>query len=373
MTDTSQAPALSALGFDLTPPTRVEAARLEASLTREERDVLLRKIKARGFSLKLREERASVVPSQTPPPVAVSVERAPASSSAVTAPKTTDIAAEEKPKRSVARSTKPSSVTIVLGASAFGYMAAFTVAAFGAAFLPEKITAYETGAKTDWFDKRLRVNLALFHNDWTNLQVNQAITLEGLATPVQVSSNAATAKLTGAEWDIIAKPLDGLTLTSSMTYIPTAEYTNYTTGQANAYIKNLLIQANDPREHGLSTQNTYDASGKRLINVPKTSFIFTAQKDFDVTGGGTLYIRGEYQYTSVTEFDISNNPLLERPAYELLNGSIGYNAPGGHWQFAVWGRNLSDTQYATTISIGSLPTINVGAPRTFGIRLNYAY
>jgi iron complex outermembrane receptor protein len=246
--------------------------------------------------------------------------------------------------------------------------------AFGAAFLPEKITAYEVGAKTDWFDRRLRVNLALFLNNWNNLQVNQSIAIEGLNTPVQVSSNAATAKLTGFEWDIIAKPLDGLTLTSSLTFMPTAEYSSYTTGQAVGTIKNLLIQAKDPREN--AAKNTYDASGNRLINVPKTSFIFTAQKDFEVSNGGVVYIRGEYQYTSETEFDISNHPLVRRPAYELVNGSFGYNPAGGHWQFAVWGRNLGDTQYATTMGAGNPPngpTINVGAPRTFGVRLNYAY
>ncbi len=41
MTDTAQAPKLSAAGFDLTPPTPAERAKLEAVLTRAERDVLL--------------------------------------------------------------------------------------------------------------------------------------------------------------------------------------------------------------------------------------------------------------------------------------------------------------------------------------------
>lgn len=38
----SPAPAVSALGYDLTPPTPDERARLEADLTREEAEVLLR-------------------------------------------------------------------------------------------------------------------------------------------------------------------------------------------------------------------------------------------------------------------------------------------------------------------------------------------
>jgi peptide-methionine (R)-S-oxide reductase len=41
MTETAQTPRLSPAGFDLTPPSKAELARLEAGLTREEKDVLL--------------------------------------------------------------------------------------------------------------------------------------------------------------------------------------------------------------------------------------------------------------------------------------------------------------------------------------------
>jgi peptide-methionine (R)-S-oxide reductase len=41
MTDTAHAPTRSASGFDLTPPSPEELARLEANLTDEEREVLL--------------------------------------------------------------------------------------------------------------------------------------------------------------------------------------------------------------------------------------------------------------------------------------------------------------------------------------------
>jgi peptide-methionine (R)-S-oxide reductase len=41
MTEAAHAPKLSAAGFDLTPPSPAERAKLEGSLTRAERDVLL--------------------------------------------------------------------------------------------------------------------------------------------------------------------------------------------------------------------------------------------------------------------------------------------------------------------------------------------
>src|SRR3546814_2072118 len=38
-------------------------------------------------------------------------------------------------------------------------------------FGPEKLTAYEIGAKTDFFDRRLRVNVAAFQSNYTDIKV----------------------------------------------------------------------------------------------------------------------------------------------------------------------------------------------------------
>lgn len=112
----------------------------------DERDALLRKIKARGFSLKLREERDSIVPSRTPPPVAVNVDGTPASTSAVgPTPGATEPADAPKkapepekkpaPRKTADKSKKQSSLTIGPGAASFAYMLAFSIAAFGAGYL----------------------------------------------------------------------------------------------------------------------------------------------------------------------------------------------------------------------------------------------
>ena len=242
---------------------------------------------------------------------------------------------------------------------------------FGDSYLPEWITTYEVGAKTDWLDKKLRVDVAVFRNDWTNLQVSQGITLPGLLTPVQQSSNAAAARSTGLDADVTFKPWDGWTFTSSVTWLPDAVYLNYTGGQASTYIKNLLIQRGDPREN--AGFNVYNASGNRLNNAPDVSANFTGQKDFDLGNGNTGFIRGEAAYTGNTYFDISDDPISRRNPFALFNASIGWSSPGGHYQVELWGRNIADKLYFNTISVGSLPIGVVGEPRTFGVKLNYSY
>ena len=61
-------------------------------------------------------------------------------------------------------------------------------------------------------------------------------------------------------------------------------------------------------------------------------------------------------------------------AVSKTDASAGWSSPGGHYQVELWGRNITDKQYANTVIPGSkIPQVIVGAPRTFGVQLNYTY
>lgn len=231
----------------------------------------------------------------------------------------------------------------------------------GIAFGPENLWAYEIGAKTDWFEHTLRVNLSAFHYVWQGLQFNSQI-----APQVTVVSNAAGATLDGFEWAITSKPAQGLTFNFNGTVLQ-SQYTDFKTFAPSGAFKPFF--AGDPRYNG----TTYDASGRQLVNAPHLSLTFAAQKDFDLSDGADLFLRGEYQYTSRTYFDPSNIAIASRPNYSLVNASIGYSPAHSHWTVALWGKNLADTQYINGI-LGSNDVIApVGDPRTFGVRINYTY
>ncbi len=244
--------------------------------------------------------------------------------------------------------------------------------AYGAVFLPEYITTYEFGAKTDWLDRKLRVNVAVFRNDWTNLQVNSTVLIPNSTTPLTQASNAATARNTGLDADITFKPWDGWTFTSNVTWIPDAVYVNYPNGQPNGVLLNLVKQRHDPRLNLLS--GAYDASGKRLMNNPTLSASLSANKEFDLGNGNTGFIRVAGNYTGDTYFDITNDPIAKRNPFALMDFAAGWSSPGGHYQVELWGRNILDKQYANTLVPGSkIPQVLAGNPRTFGVQLNYTY
>ncbi len=243
----------------------------------------------------------------------------------------------------------------------------------GADFGQETIWSYEVGAKTDWFDHRLRVNVAAFRNDWQGLQFSAVVTS---VPPVTGTSNAAKAYINGIEADITAKPDPTITLTGSVTLLD-AKYVDFKSYSPGANI--VPFFTGDPRytpaNTALGIVAHYDASGKTLVEAPPVSLILSGQKDFNMSDGGNFYVRGEYQYTALTYFQPSNTPVTSQPAFSLYNASIGYTAPGGHWQVALWGKNLSDQNYVLNVSVGANThvTAPVGVPRTFGARITYNY
>lgn len=247
----------------------------------------------------------------------------------------------------------------------------------GASFGQETLWSYEVGAKTDWFDHRLRVNIAAFRNDWQGLQFSATISNN---PPVTGTSNAAAAYINGIEAEITAKPDPTITLSGNVTLLD-AKYVNFKTFSPSASLVNPYL-LNDPRYHaadavhGIPAQ--YDASGKTLVEAPPVSLILSAQKDFNMSDGGSFYIRGEYQYTGLTYFQPSDTPIASQPAFSLYNASVGYTAPGGHWQLALWGRNLTDQNYVINVGFsGTAPnnhiTAPIGVPRTFGGRITYNF
>lgn len=92
--------------------------------------------------------------------------------------------------------------------------------ALNGSFGPETVTAYEVGLKTDLFDRRLRVNISGFYNDYQDVQL-PLITCASLGSnaPCGARQNAGNGKIKGVELEVQANPVEGLALDGSVSYI----------------------------------------------------------------------------------------------------------------------------------------------------------
>ena len=243
--------------------------------------------------------------------------------------------------------------------------------ASGASYGPELLWAYEGGAKTEWFDHSLRVNVAVFRYIWSGLQFSALIS----NTPsISVTSNAGRASLNGLEATVVWKPqaIEGLSLTGSATLL-SSRYDYFPSYSAPGGLPSIGLSPKCAVASGLKC-TIYNATGNQLVNAPDVSLVVTAQKDFDLGNVGTAFVRGEWSYTSTDYFDPTDAPIASQPAYSLLNASIGFHpARYSNWTFTLWGKNLTNQNVNEGYAAGSIVETTPGEPLTFGVRINYKY
>ncbi len=217
-------------------------------------------------------------------------------------------------------------------------------------FDPENVASYEAGLKSDFFERRLRANLAVFYNDYTDLQVS-------FYDPVYAGSrrgNAGQAHTYGAELETSAQVSEalGVHFTASHLYAIYDEY------------------------RGVSGA-TSDASGNQLINSPRYSIAggFTYALDALPFAPGALRIGSDVNWTSGYFSNALNRPQDWFEGQFFLNGRLTWIAPDPNWSIEVSGRNLLDVDQPLSGTYTPTPSninyLNYPDPRTFLISLKF--
>ena len=84
---------------------------------------------------------------------------------------------------------------------------------------PEKLTSYELGAKTSWFNNRLTFNVAGFYSEYRNIQLTVQSTDPVTNANIRTTRNAGGSDIKGFELEIAARPVRGLNLNLGVGYV----------------------------------------------------------------------------------------------------------------------------------------------------------
>lgn len=208
---------------------------------------------------------------------------------------------------------------------------------------PEKAKVFEVGIKGNW--DQASFNLTAFNQAINDFQENLFI---GTGF---VLSNAGKRTTKGIEFDGMVRPTEALSFSVSMVYLD-AKYDSF-------------------------VQSAFgDISGQRVSGVPELATTLGAVFEQPFGDGNTFVLSGSYHYESSTPQQ--DGGLLATYSREVnsIDASASVELSNGV-QFSLWGRNLGNHKYLTTIfpsvaqtgSISGYPSL----PRTYGASVKYKF
>ena len=191
----------------------------------------------------------------------------------------------------------------------------------GLAFSPEFAWSYEGGLKRTVAGGRVRVNTAVFYNDYQDLQVQSFI-----RPGVLDISNAGSATIRGIEVEAAAAAGRGVQLAGHVSWLD-ATYDRYL-----AFVPGGA---------------TRDAAGNRLNNAPEWSGSGSAVYELATGRAGTASVRGDVSWQSRVFFTPVNDAIETQRAYGLVHLRAGFEPRSRRWEMAVYVRNVGNRGYIT--------------------------
>ncbi len=222
-------------------------------------------------------------------------------------------------------------------------------------FDPESVSMSEIGAKTEWFNRRIRFNIAAFDGDYTDAQIdfNATFAVGGSNRATLETTNATgTGKTSGYEADLTAA------ITRYFTVSVNLAHTDITLPLApNPFAGNALTTVyaiNTPRSaHSIA----FD------YNRPIGEMTFRAHLDANLSS--------PYHATSSDATYTDKSAVLNA---RLALSDIPVGSGGTKVQASLWSRNLGNEQHAFYKAGGSLGNYGIfNEPRTYGLDLNVKY
>ncbi|OJY71175.1 MAG: hypothetical protein BGP16_11310 [Sphingobium sp. 66-54] len=212
----------------------------------------------------------------------------------------------------------------------------FTAAGFNArpfgptsvfALDPENVQSFELGFKSQFLDRRVRLNAAVYQTEFENI----IGTTRGDATSrcpgaPFCNANIGDARIRGFEAELQLRPVSDLMLSANL------GYTDFQYKKLVANVQGLTLDSPNTR-------------------VPKWNASGSIQYDLNLANGARLTPRMDVSYRSRIYYSTSRaNVSAQQAPYALVNARLTYAMPGDGWSLSIAATNLFDKFYYTTLT-----------------------
>jgi len=270
-------------------------------------------------------------------------------------------------------------------------------------FNPERLDVWEIGAKTTLMDGRMRLNGAVFYQDFKDKQISvQEVTGSTTGTRIR---NISGSEVKGLELDVTFQATDNLLLSGGYTYLK-SEYTDYRVISQSANDIARVEVGPGKGCDGLFTApdgDTFcwtDYNGNDMERVPKHAFLLDANYTANLLDTGLEWFgAANFRYQDSRWMESFN--IVEFPSYTRTNISAGILADTWDVQFYVnnvfdddtvtaggpnpgipsaqWRLGLANDGTGigkTAVAGPKLPSeiyANLPNPRVYGMRINWRF
>lgn len=212
----------------------------------------------------------------------------------------------------------------------------------------ESVVAYETGVKAGLFDRRVQLNAAVFYYDYRDKQLRGAVQDVAFG-PLEALVSIPKSHVLGAEAQLVARPVDGLTLDTALAYIHTRidQFTGFD-----------------------GTAVFGDQSGTPFPFSPAWQLAANLDYAFPLTDRLRGFVGGSLSYRSATYAGVGAPESFRIDAYTLLDLRAGIERADGRLRAWAWGRNVTNEYYWTNVFLNANAVARfVGQPATYGVTL----
>lgn len=219
-----------------------------------------------------------------------------------------------------------------------------------ASYAPQKVNAYEIGAKARMFDGKVQADFSLFYNKFSNLQIN-------VYTPlVSYFGSAGKARSKGGEIAIRTLLATDFHVDLTAAYLD-AKYTSYISG-------NNFYGASNGQDPVF-----VDLAGKSIPNSPKLTTTVAVYYDFHMVNNAVITPYVSWMHSSGYFTTDYNTPLDRQENYNLVDAALRY-APTPKLYIEAYGNNIFDKSVLFSGVVGRTQRVQVsyGPPATYGLR-----
>jgi iron complex outermembrane recepter protein len=271
------------------------------------------------------------------------------------------------------------------------------------AYDPEELTAYEFGLKNDLLDKRLRLNLAAFYYDYTDLQVTAPREVNGQIGAF--TANAANARIWGVEIEAVARPASWFSVDLTFGYT-NSKFKDFQTVDnictlAGVNLVALAGPSVDPRPGCVVEQRlgpdgvpvlidpdgpgpapaspVYDQvpqnfSGNRLANAPDITLNLGVTATLFDNNAGTLRARAAMRLVGENFLSEYNRSFDRVQSYTQSEARLTYQAENKRFLVEGFIQNIENNATPSSIVItASGVGYSFQPPRTYGLRVGVSF